>query len=231
MSDRESAEGAPTSSAAGAGRSGSTSEQEVTEQHRASDPERLTELRRREEFGGFNLGADFFGWLVAVALTVLLAGIVGAVATAIGRTLNVSRDQVERDAGTFGLATAISLLLVLVIAYYAGGYVAGRMSRYDGGRQGLGVWLIGLVVTLLVLGVGALFGAQYNVFDRVNLPSIPIPTDTATWGGIITLAAILIGTLLAAFVGGKVGRRYHGKVDAVRVSGPAGGSQETDVAS
>ncbi|MEJ7690695.1 MAG: hypothetical protein WKF76_09855 [Nocardioidaceae bacterium] len=47
------------------------------------------------------------------------------------------------------------------------------------------------------------------------MPSIPIPTDTATWGGIITLAAVLLGTLLAAVVGGKVGQRYHTKVDRV----------------
>jgi hypothetical protein len=45
------------------------------------DPE-ATEARRREEFGGFNLGADFFGWLVAVAMAVLLASIVGAIAAA-----------------------------------------------------------------------------------------------------------------------------------------------------
>jgi amino acid transporter len=179
------------------------------------DPE-ATEARRREEFGGFNLGADFFGWLVAVAMAVLLAGIVGAVAAAVGSSLHVTQTDAQRQAGTFGLATAIALLVVLMVAYYAGGYVAGRMSRYDGGRQGFGVWLIGVVVTIVVVAVGILFGSQYDIFQRVNLPSVPIPSDTATWGGIIALAAILIGTLLAAFVGGKVGRRYHSKVDRVR---------------
>lgn len=201
---------------------GSTAEHKVVEQRRANDPRRLTEERRREEFGGFNIGADFFGWLVAVAMTILLAGIIGALATAAGRSLDVNRAQVERDAGTYGIATAIALLLVLMVAYYAGGYVAGRMSRYDGGRQGFGVWLIGLLVTLLVLGVGGIFGAQYNVFDRVDLPSIPIPSDAATRGGLITLAAVLVGTLLAAVAGAKVGQRYHRKVDAVTVSGPQG---------
>lgn len=173
------------------------------------------EQRRREEFGGFNVGADFFGWLVAVAMTVLLAGIVGAIGAAVGSTLDVNRSEAERQAGTFGLATAITLLVVLMLAYFAGGYVAGRMSRFDGGRQGVGVWLIGLLITLLVLGLGAVFGSQYNIFDRVNLPSMPIPSDTATVGGLITLAAILIGTLVAAFLGGKIGQRYHSKIDQV----------------
>jgi hypothetical protein len=179
------------------------------------DPD-ATEAKRREEFGGFNLGADFFGWLVAVAMAVLLASIVGAIAAAVGSSLHVTQTDAQRQAGTFGIATAIALLVILMIAYYAGGYVAGRMSRYDGGRQGLGVWLIGLLVTIVVVGIGIIFGSQYDIFHRVNLPSVPIPSDTATWGGIITLAAVLVGTLLAAVLGGKVGRRYHTKVDRVR---------------
>lgn len=180
-----------------------------------SDSDADTEAKRREEFGGFNLGADFFGWLVAVALAVLLASIVGAIAAAVGSNLHVTQSDAQRQAGTFGLATAIALLVILMIAYYAGGYVAGRMSRYDGGRQGLGVWLIGLFVTILVVILGAVFGSQYDIFQRVDLPSMPIPTDTASWGGIIALVAVLVGTLLAAFAGGKVGQRYHTKIDRI----------------
>ncbi len=185
---------------------------------RASDRESSEQLEanRHDEFGGFNLGADFFGWLVAIALTVLIASIVGAIAAAVGASLHVNQTDAERKAGTLGLATAIALLVILMIAYYAGGYVAGRMSRYDGARQGVGVWLIGLIVTLLAVGLGALFGAQYNIFQRVDLPSMPVPTDTATWGAIIALAAVLVGTLVAAVLGGKVGQRYHTKIDRFR---------------
>ena len=39
-----------------------------------------------EKFGGMNLGACFFGWLVAIAVTVLLTGIVGAIVAAISST-------------------------------------------------------------------------------------------------------------------------------------------------
>lgn len=190
---------------------GRTTTTPLVSQHREA------EERRREEFGGFNIGADFFGWLVAVALTVLIASSLGAIAVAVGESLNFDRTDAEGQARTLGLATAIALLVVLMIAYYAGGYVAGRMSRYDGGRQGVGVWLIGLIVTLLAVGLGYVFGSQekYNIFDRVDLPSIPIPDDTLTGGGLITLAAVLVGTLLAALAGGKVGQRYHRKIDRV----------------
>ena len=193
-------------------RTSSTVEEPLPAPVSAADHDEAQEIRR-EEFGGFNPGADFFGWLVALALTVLIASIAGAVAAAVGRSLNVDRTDAERQAETFGLATAIALLVILAIAYFAGGYVAGRMSRFDGGRQGIGVWLIGLVVTLIAVGLGAVFDDQYNILERADLPSIPIPDDALTAGGLITLAAVLVATLAAAFLGGKAGQRYHTKVD------------------
>jgi hypothetical protein len=167
----------------------------------------------RERFGGINWGSAFFGWLVAIAVTVLASSVVAAVASAVGAATDFTQTQAQREAETVGLGAAIALVVVLLLGYYAGGYVAGRMSRYDGAKQGLAVWVIGLVVTLVAVGLGVLFGSEYNVLDRVDLPRIPIPTDAATVGGIITGLAVLVGTLLAALFGGKVGHRYHDKVD------------------
>ena len=59
----------------------------------------------------------------------------------------------------------------------------------------------------------SLLGAQYNVLQQLNLPRIPIDEGTATTAGIITLVAILLVTLLGAVLGGKLGERYHRKVD------------------
>jgi hypothetical protein len=171
----------------------------------------------REKFGGMNIGAGFFGWLVAIAIGILLTSVVGAIAAAAGASSNVTQSEAQRQAGTIGIVSAIVLLVVLLVAYYTGGYVAGRMSRYDGGKQGLAVWLIGLAVTLIALGLGAAFGSQYNLLDRVSLPRIPVSTDQLGVGGIITAVAILLGTLLAAMAGGKVGHRYHDKVDRAAV--------------
>ncbi len=189
---------------------GSTSAQGLRSSH-----EDDLATRRRDEYGGTNIGAAFFGWLVAVGMTLILAGIVGAIAAAVSANVNITQSEAERQAGSIGIGAGIALLLVLMLAYFAGGYVAGRMSRFDGGRQGVAVWLIGLLITLLVAGVGALFGSEYNIFQRVDLPALPIPTDSATIGGLIALAAVLLGTLLAAFLGGKAGQRYHTKIDRV----------------
>lgn len=167
----------------------------------------------REKFGGVNLGAAIFGWLVAVAVTVILTSVVGAVVAALGSEAQISQSDAEREAGTVGLVTAIVLLAVLVVAYYTGGYVAGRMSRFDGAKQGVAVWGIGLLVTLVAVGLGAAFGAQYNILDRVSLPRIPVPTESLTAAGLVTAGALALGTLLAATLGGTIGNRYHHRVD------------------
>jgi len=168
--------------------------------------------RQRDEYGGFNLGAAFFGWLVAVGVAVLLTALLSAAGAAIGLT-ELSEGEAKSNAETISIVGAILLIAVLAISYYAGGYVAGRMSRFDGGRQGLGVWLLGLLVTIGLAILGAIAGSEYNLFSQLNLPRIPIDEGTLATGGAITLVLVLIVTALAAISGGKVGERYHRKVD------------------
>jgi amino acid transporter len=167
----------------------------------------------KERFGGVNIGAAFFGWLVAIALAILLTSIVGAVVAAVGSNMDVGQTEAERQAGTIGITAAVVLALVLALGYFAGGYVAGRMCRFDGGRQGLVVWLIGLLVTLVAFGLGAFFGSEYNILDRVDLPNLPLSADEAGTGGIVAAVVVLVVTLVAAVLGGKVGHRYHDRVD------------------
>jgi uncharacterized protein (TIGR02271 family) len=59
------------------------------------------------------------------------------------------------------------------------------------------------------------FGAEYNVLSGLRLPRIPVGEGSLTTGGLIALAAVLIGTLLAAIAGGKAGTRFHRTVDCV----------------
>jgi hypothetical protein len=171
--------------------------------------------RQREEYGGINWGAAFFGWLVAVGLGSLLVAILAAAGTAVGLSQNVSGSDATANAEEIGLGGAIAVLVVLMIAYYCGGYVAGRMSRFDGARQGLGAWLFGIAITILLALAAVILGSEYNVLEQLNLPALPVGESTMTTGGAIALAAVLLGTLLAAIVGGKAGERYHRKVDRV----------------
>ena len=170
--------------------------------------------RQREEFGGFNWGAAFFGWLVAVGITALLTALLSAAGAAIGLT-QLNESDATSGADTISILGAVLVIVVLAIGYYAGGYVAGRMSRFDGGRQGLGVWLIGLAVTLVLAAAGALAGAEYNLLGQLNLPRIPVDEGSLAAGAAIALLVILVVTVLAAMAGGKLGERYHRKVDRV----------------
>jgi MFS family permease len=169
-------------------------------------------VRQREEFGGLNWGSAFFGWLVAIGVAALLTSILSAAGAAIGLT-STSSSEASSQASTIGIVGGVLLLVMLMIAYYAGGYVAGRMSRFDGPRQGLGVWLIGLIVTVVLAVAGVVLGAEYNVLEQLNLPRIPVDEGSLSTGGLIALAAIVIGTLLAAIAGGKQGTHYHRKID------------------
>jgi hypothetical protein len=169
---------------------------------------------QRDRFGGIKWGAAFFGWLSANGLAVLLVALLSAAGVALGLAQGVgSADEAAEQVETLGIGGGIAVLVVLFLAYLAGGYVAGRMARFDGARQGIAVWLIGLLVVLVLAAAGAILGAQYNVLQELNLPRIPIDEGTATTAGVITLVAILLVTLLGALLGGKLGERYHRKVD------------------
>ena len=170
--------------------------------------------RQHDAYGGTNWGAGFFGWLVAVGLGALLTALVSAAGAAIAFSEVDSLNEAVTSADeTISVVGAICLLAVALIAYFAGGYVAGRMSRFDGARQGVAVWVWGIVAVIALAIVGAVAGSEYNLFGDINLPRIPIDEGDLTTGGIITLALILAGTLLAAIAGGKAGERYHRRVD------------------
>src|SRR3954462_10439032 len=171
---------------------------------------------QRADFGGIKWGAAFFGWLSANGLAVLLVALLSAAGVALGLAQGVdTADEAAAQVETLGIGGGIAVLVVLFLAYLAGGYVAGRMARFDGARQGVAEWLIGLIVVLVLAAAGALLGAQYNVLQQLNLPRIPVNEGTATTAGIVTLVAILLVTLLGAVLGGKLGDRYHRRVDRV----------------
>jgi hypothetical protein len=169
-----------------------------------------------------HFGAAFYGWLVSTGIAAILTAILGAAgsAVAISKITDVNSGVSVSTVQTVGAVSGILLLVVLAIAYFAGGYVAGRLSRFDGMRQGLATWIIGLVVTLLLGGAGALIGAKYNVLQQLNLPHIPVGANFTT-GGLVTSILALLVTLGAALFGGKTGESYHRKVDAEGAVGTA----------
>jgi hypothetical protein len=167
--------------------------------------------RQRIRFGGFSWGSAFFGLLSAIGLAAILLGIVAAAGVAIG--VSEINDVTNGDADTIGLGGAILVLAILALSWFCGGYVAGRMARFDGVRQGLAVWVWTVLVGAALAIVALIGGSDYDVFARLNLPNVAVGDQTLTTGGAITLAAACVVTLIFAVLGGKVGDRFHRRVD------------------
>jgi hypothetical protein len=176
----------------------------------ALEPEVAPELL---SYRGFKFGAAFFGWLIAISMSVLLMAAVSAAALGTAQILDYTTSDAKAQPGAASITAAAVSIFMLMIAFYTGGYVAGRLARFDGGRQGFGVWMIALVVAAIAGGVGWVLDNQYDLIGRINWPDVSLTNNTLALGGIVAGATLLVLTLLAAILGGKNGRRYHDRID------------------
>jgi hypothetical protein len=167
--------------------------------------------RQRDRFGGIRWGSAFFGLLSAIGLAAILLGIAAAAGVAFG--LSEINDVRTGTADTIGLGGAILLLAILALSWYCGGYVAGRMARFDGVRQGIGVWVWTLAIAAALAIAAVIGGTEYNVLQQLNLPNVAVGDQSLTTGGWLTLAAAVVVTLLFAVLGGKAGDLFHRRVD------------------
>ena len=185
-----------------------------------TDPavERERALRReREQFSGMHFWLAFFGWLTATGMTVVLLALVAAVG-ALFRAQNLL--GLQQGVQALGIGGAIALLVVLLIAYYCGGYVAGRMARFSGLKQGLAVWLWAVIVAVLLGIAGAVAGTTTGATNRLgSVAQLPLSPSTLTVAGIVSAVAVLVVTLVGALLGGLAGMRYHRRVDRAGLEG------------
>lgn len=133
------------------------------------------------------------GWLAAVGMAALIAPAVGVIMA--------GRPAVPSD-----LSLAVPVVIGLVIAYLAGGYVAGRMAGYSTSWHGMMVAFFGLFITLLALllaaaadqGLLAASGVRSlaDVFPGMAQLDLRTFADTVTFGAILGfLASIFAGWL------------------------------------
>jgi hypothetical protein len=152
----------------------------------------------------------FFGLLCALGLAALLVAMVlGALVAAgaidFGETASTFFDHLTASGGAIAIA-------ILALSYVTGGYVAARMARFDGWRQGLGVWLLSALVVAAGAVTAWISGGTLDPTDSISLPGNPIDTgplqnDWALFGACVLLS------LLAAIAGGLMGEGYHRALD------------------
>lgn len=171
--------------------------------------------REKEEFGGMKFGAGFFGWLAATGMAVLLTAIVAGIGAALGVIGNVDpANPAGAGTRTLGVAGGIILLAIVLVSYFCGGYVAGRMARFNGFKQGIAVWLWAIIVAVVVGVLAFVAGSQSNLLSNLKgLPQIPMSNGSMTTAGIITGVAVAVISLVGAILGGLAGMRFHRRVD------------------
>ena len=145
------------------------------------------------------------GVLAAFGAVALMMAAAGAVGSQIGLTTDgISTDE-WRQAGIAGAAAAA---LVLFLAFFFGGYTAGRMSRRAGLRHGVGVFLLGAVTVAVIAGLSAWLGGDSV---RETFADNGVPTDANTWSdiGIGAAIAAAVAMLVGSLLGGMQGDRWH----------------------
>ncbi len=180
--------------------------------------------RQHERFGGVKIGSAFFGWLITVAVAVLLLVLVAATGLALGfdvvqRPLALVRDiPLDTDLVVWiGIGAGLAMLL---LAFYCGGYVAGRMARFSGILQGLAVWVWGLVSATIVALVGVVLGGLDNLVGYVGaFPRIPVAEEFQMLALIAAGVVAAVVSLGGAMLGGMAGVRYHRRVDLAGMDG------------
>ena len=158
----------------------------------------LAEARSR--FGGVDVPAILGGALAGLGTAALLGGLASAV--------GFSTEQV--DDSTLAYAALATTLVVVALSALLGGWAAGRMSRFDGARNGL---LAGLLMSLLLALMGA--AGAYSAADG-GLP-VSLEGGRLTTAALVAAAAALLVSALAGALGGRLGTRWHRDVDDVLV--------------
>jgi hypothetical protein len=170
----------------------------------------------RSRFGGVDVPATVAGALAALGTAALLAGILAGAGT---YGYQLGRDNVTEELTVGGLAGG---LVTLFIAFLVGGWVAGRVARYDGGRNGVLTVLWFVLLAAAAAAIAAVAGKEYDAFRNVNLPQW-FDRDALTGAAIATGLLALAVMLLAGWIGGRLGERYHRRADSLLVRTRPGG--------
>ena len=176
------------------------------------DAPELREARLREVYGGVDWLASFIGCVFALVCGGVLLSFVTLV------MVNLLGLAIELGGPEFGAAAITSLAIVglaLFVAYFLGGYVAGRLARFDGGRNGAATVLWGILLSVLLALFGSLLPGLGFVQAFVQDSVVPAAGGLSQAGlvGLGIVIGVLLLELLGGFLGGRLGNSYHTRID------------------
>ena len=174
------------------------------------------EDRLRDMYGGIDWLASFLGLVFAVVLGAVFSAIAGVVLVPFGFPPDLGTGQIGAS-----VITGLVLLGILIfLTYFFGGYVAGRLARFDGGRNGAMVLVWTFILVLILALIAVVFsgflpaGAAEGVGNLVDGAASTV-SGLASAGivGIIAAVAAVLIALIGGFLGGRMGSRYHAEID------------------
>ncbi len=174
------------------------------------------EDRLRDMYGGVDWLASFLGFVFTLVLGAVFSSVTGLLLVPFGFSPDFSDGQL----GT-SVITGLAVLAVLIfLTYFFGGYVAGRLARFDGGRNGAMVLAWTFIVVLILTLVAVVFSGFLPAGIAVGVGNLAQATARAAsnlagagLAGIVAAAAALLVALLGGFLGGRMGSRYHTEID------------------
>jgi len=174
------------------------------------------EDRLRDMYGGVDWLASFLGFVFAIVLGAVFSTVTGLVLVPFGVAPDLGGPEIGASA-----ITGLALLGVLIfLTYFFGGYVAGRLARFDGGRNGAMVLAWNFIVVLIFALAAVVFsgflpaGAAEGVGNLADgtASTVSALASAGVIGIVAAVAAILLA-LLGGFLGGRMGSRYHAEID------------------
>ena len=175
------------------------------------------EDRLRDVYGGVDWLASFLGFVFVLVAGALLSLVAGLVLVPLG----ISPDLAGAELGAAAITGLVLVAILVFLTYFFGGYVAGRLARFDGGRNGA-MLLLWTGVTVLILAlVNAVLSGFLPARVSEDLGNLVQNNVLSTIGGlsqlgvagVLIFAGALLVALLGGFLGGRLGSRYHTEID------------------
>ncbi len=175
------------------------------------------EDRLRDMYGGVDWLASFLGFVFVLVTGAVFSSIAGLVLVPLG----FSPDLGGAEIGAAVITGLVLVAVLIFLAYFVGGYVAGRLARFDGGRNGAMLLVWSFIALVLVAVAGGIFSGFLPLGiadDLANLVQNDVPSIIGNLSqlGVVGIVVIVVALLVALFggmLGGRLGSRYHTEID------------------
>ncbi|MCA1840497.1 MAG: hypothetical protein ABR507_12590 [Actinomycetota bacterium] len=182
--------------------------------------QRKTRVNDATVRGGISITCILTGAMVAFGAMAVIVIAMGAALSALGYT---SLATIRPLTSTLGLTLILVLGLGQFIAYWWGGYAAGRMSR----GAGVGNGILVPVFALIIAGVIWMLASSASSSGFLRPGTIDLGT-TSAYGPFVALGAVVL-MLIGGAMGGMLGSKWHSHLEQQAITDHAAQKRTIDL--